>query len=92
MMAIPTAVVINRCDIGDNQLRDFCREQAIPILTEIPEDMAIASAYSEGVIASSQMPQYHDLFEGLLAQLLGHAGIHARRQLVSDKATKGATP
>lgn len=68
---IPVAAVINRCDLGDDQLREFCREQVVPILAEIPEDQALARAYSEGVIASKQMPQYLALFDDLLSKLVG---------------------
>jgi MinD superfamily P-loop ATPase len=68
-MAIPAAMVINRCDLGSSALRELCHEQAIPVFAEIPEDLALARAYAEGRIASQHLPKHRALFEGLLTKL-----------------------
>jgi len=33
---IPAGVVVNRCDLGNDELLIFCRQQNLPILAEIP--------------------------------------------------------
>ena len=46
---IPSGVVINRSDIGDEKVSLFCKENNIPILMEIPFDRQVASLYSKGI-------------------------------------------
>jgi len=47
-LTIPFGVVINRSDIGDDKVEDFCRKNNIPVLLRLPFDRKIARAYSEG--------------------------------------------
>lgn len=68
-LALPVAAVINRCDWGNGALRQLCREQAVPILAELPEDSAIGRVQSEGALASEKLPQYEALFARLLSAL-----------------------
>jgi MinD superfamily P-loop ATPase len=64
---IPVGVVINKADIGDREVWDYCNSQSIPILTEIPMDRQIAESYSKGIPIvvenSSYIPQFLTLFE-----------------------------
>ena len=46
---IPFGVVINRSDIGDSKVKDYCREMDIPVLMNIPFIREIAVCYSAGV-------------------------------------------
>ena len=69
-MHIRPAVVINRADMGGEPLADFCRDRGIPILAEIPEDRALAQHYARGRLASTVMPNYLSIFEGILDQLV----------------------
>ena len=71
VLSIPFGVVINRSGIGDNKVREFCTEQKIPILAQIPNDRCIAEAYSRGEIIIEVLPDYAGLFRGLLAQIEG---------------------
>jgi MinD superfamily P-loop ATPase len=61
----PFGVVVNRMGIGDGRVHDFCREQTIPVLLEIPEDRRIAEAYSRGELIVDALPEYRGLFRGL---------------------------
>ena len=70
-LSISFGVVINRSGIGDNRVKDFCIEQNIPILAEIPNDRRIAEAYSQGETMIRALPDYAGLFRGLLAQVNG---------------------
>ena len=45
---IPCAVVINRSNVGDDKVDNFCKKAKIPILLRIPLDKEIARAYSKG--------------------------------------------
>ena len=66
-LEIPMGVVINRSDGKDRLIRDFCREEKVPVLMTIPLDRRIARAYSEGQTIVASQPSYKkkfvDLFE-----------------------------
>jgi MinD superfamily P-loop ATPase len=72
-LSIPFGVVINRSGIGDTSVKEFCIEQDIAILAQIPNDRRIAEAYSRGETMIQALPDYTGLFRGLLAQIEGIA-------------------
>jgi MinD superfamily P-loop ATPase len=66
---IPTGVVINRSDIGNQDVRNYCEAQALPILAEIADDRRVAEAYASGRIAVQAIPSYRSVFESLLTRM-----------------------
>ena len=68
-LGIPAGVVINRSDIGDLAVKEFCEGRGIPILMEIPEDRQIAEAYSRGVMIIDVIPEYKEKFQELFAAI-----------------------
>lgn len=69
-MGLPFGVVINRVGIGDDRVHEYCREQDIPILLEIPDDRRIAEAYSTGKLIVEALPEYREVFRGLAEKIL----------------------
>jgi MinD superfamily P-loop ATPase len=69
ILKIPFAVVINRCDIGDDKVREYCEKENIPILMEIPNDRKIAEAYSTGKTIVEVYPKYRKLFQDLYEEI-----------------------
>jgi len=61
-MKIPLGVVINRAGIGDLKVYDYCKNQRIPILLEIPYNRKIAELYSRGIPFSVKMPSWKKKF------------------------------
>jgi len=59
----PFAVAINRFDIGDEEVRRYCRQEGIDIVLEIPDDRRIAEAYSRGEMMINAVTGYNTLFE-----------------------------
>ncbi len=59
-MNIPFGVVINRSDIGDSAVEEYCGREMIHILARIPHDRNIITAYSEGDLMLSHRPEYRD--------------------------------
>ena len=59
---LPCGLVINRSDMGDDQVRVFAREESIPILMEIPFDRRMAEAYSRGEMIVEAMPEWRERF------------------------------
>ena len=65
MMDIPLGLVINRSDLGDDNVRQYADQMELPILMEIPFDRKIAEAYSQGEMIVDVMPEWNDSFHGL---------------------------
>jgi MinD superfamily P-loop ATPase len=64
-LGLPCGVVINRCDVGDDEVRQYCGRKNIPLLIEIPDDRRIAEAYSRGHAAVHAVPELASMFTGL---------------------------
>jgi len=70
-LGIPTGVVINKADIGDRKVWDYCRSKEIPVLMEIPMDREIAESYSKGIPIVSQNPSFIQKFQNLFERIKG---------------------
>jgi MinD superfamily P-loop ATPase len=70
-MAVPFGVVVNRAGIGDNKVYDYCREENIRVLLEIPYQRRIAELYSRGVPFSLEMPEWEEKFQALYSEIRG---------------------
>jgi MinD superfamily P-loop ATPase len=68
-LKLAMAVVLNRCDIGDDHVRGYCTRQRISILAEIADDRAVAEAYSRGQLACDVVPSFARHIHSLLDQL-----------------------
>ncbi len=64
-------VVINRSDIGDGKVEDYCGNENIPILMKIPFSREIAVSYSEGVSIVEKDASYRDKFVNLYLNICG---------------------
>ncbi len=61
-MGINFGVVENRAMERVNIIKDYCREEGIPLLSEIPLDRDIAEVYSHGRLVVREIPSYRDRF------------------------------
>jgi MinD superfamily P-loop ATPase len=81
-LGIRHGVVINRADIGDQRVREFCVGERIPVLLEIPDDRRVAEAYSRGDIAVRVLPAWRttlmDLWNSIEADVRRHKGVSPR--------------
>ncbi len=64
-MEIKYGVIINQSDIGDNKVKEYCVENSIDVLMEIPFSREIAEAYSRGECLVSTFPEYKSKFKEL---------------------------
>jgi len=69
ILDIPLGVVVNFAGIGDRGVYDFCEDQGIPIMMEIPFDRRIAELYSRGVPFVEAMPEWKQRFRDLVGQI-----------------------
>jgi MinD superfamily P-loop ATPase len=68
-IALPFGAVINRSGIGDRNVYDYCREENIRILLEIPYRRRIAELYSRGIAFSLEMPEWKEKFRMLYSEI-----------------------
>jgi len=59
---IPFGVVINRSDIGDDKVDQYCQDKKILILLRIPFDKEIALLYSRGIPLVQKKAEYKEKF------------------------------
>jgi len=70
-LGVTLGVVVNFAGIGDRGVYEFCEEQGIPVLMEIPFDRRIAELYSRGVPFTEEMTEWRERFQRLLESMEG---------------------
>lgn len=68
-LKISFGVVINRADIGDGKVEEYCQKENISILMKIPFSKDIAISYSEGIPTVEALPEYRTYFRELLTKI-----------------------
>ena len=69
ILKIPSGLIINRSDMGDDRVKAYADEMHLPILMEIPFDRGIAEAYAKGQMLVDVMPQWQDVFRQMYLQI-----------------------
>ncbi|MBN2621440.1 ATP-binding protein [candidate division WOR-3 bacterium] len=62
---IACGVIINRANLGDSSVTEYCDREHIPILMSIPFDRDIAVAYSRGISIIAQQREFRRQFQRL---------------------------
>jgi MinD superfamily P-loop ATPase len=87
-LGLPFGVVVNRADVGDHCVVDYCNTARIRLLAEIPDDRRVAEAYSHGELAAAVIPGVRNVFEELAgsidAAVLAESGTASGDQLHAD--------
>jgi MinD superfamily P-loop ATPase len=68
-LEISMGVVINRAGIGDKKVYDYCKQENIPLLLEIPFSKQIAKLYSRGTPFVEEMAEWKEKFLKLLNRI-----------------------
>jgi len=76
---IPAGVVINRCDLGDSGVEDYCRKNDLPVLQKIPFDLDMAKLYARGEPAALHLPAWRNSFIELFDQIIMARKVAAQR-------------
>lgn len=74
-LKLPFSAIINRCDMGDNGVVQYCRREGIDIAMEIPNQRRIAEAYSRGRMMVDVLPEYAGQFHGLYHRISRRAAV-----------------
>ncbi|NLC12017.1 MAG: P-loop NTPase [Firmicutes bacterium] len=78
-MDIPAGVLINRSDIGDSQVEDYCQREGLPTLLKLPWNKELARLYARGEPIVRHSDGWKNSFQGLWAKI---------REIVEDKSIK----
>lgn len=66
---LPMGIVVNRCDMGDDRIVRYAREEGIPILLQIPFDRSVAERYARGELLAETLPQWKENMLSLFAEI-----------------------
>lgn len=61
-LGIPCGLLINRADLGNDDVHRYAKEVKLPILLEIPFDRGIAELYASGKILVAERPEWRETF------------------------------
>ncbi|ACX52215.1 Cobyrinic acid ac-diamide synthase [Ammonifex degensii KC4] len=76
VLKVPAGVIINRADLGDEEVEEYCRQEGIPVLLKIPFDLEIARSFAAGVPFVARLPRWRQAFSDLW-QRLKRKGVRA---------------
>ena len=68
-------VIINRSDLGDNKVKDYCSEKNIRVIGEIPYIDEVARIYSRGELIVKKIPAIRNRFLTIALNILSEAGV-----------------
>lgn len=69
-LGLPMGVLINRSDVGDAGVNEYCKREKIELLMEIPDNREVAEAYSRGEMAVDAVPEWERWFEAIFIRLV----------------------
>ena len=64
-LGLTTSIVINRSDVGDSGVEDYCKDEGLDVILRIPHSRAVAEAYARGEMPILAVPGYADMLETL---------------------------
>jgi MinD superfamily P-loop ATPase len=73
VLKLPCGLVINRSDLGNDEVYRYAEQKNIPILMEIPFDRKIAESYAQGGILAEVLPKWKERFQELWEKIALHA-------------------
>ncbi len=74
VLGIPGGLVINRSDLGNEEVKDYAHSENLPILMEIPFERKFAEAYSKGQPIVKLFPEWKVHFQDLYTKIQHYTG------------------
>ncbi len=69
-MGLKQAVVINRSDLGGQNVEEYCREVDVPVIGKFPFDRKVAESYSRGLIVVEHVPEFRQRCEDIWGKIM----------------------
>ncbi len=66
-------VIVNRAEYLNNDLKNYCKNEKLEIIGEIPDERKIAECYSVGDLAVNKFTEYSDLFKDIAYKIIEYA-------------------
>jgi MinD superfamily P-loop ATPase len=73
-LKIKHGVVINRAGMGNDDVKNYCEKENVPILAQIPFDREVAVQYSRGIPMWRAAERYRETFRRLWESIEAKAG------------------
>ncbi len=70
ILNIKSGIIINRSDIGNNDVENYAKKESLPILMKIPFDRKIAETYSKGGLIAENNIEWRKKFLELYDRIL----------------------
>ncbi len=64
-MHLPFGIIINRCDVGNDDVREYCEAHQWPVLDTFIHDKNVAEAYAQGQLITEIDNDYDQKFQQL---------------------------
>ncbi|MFW6301853.1 MAG: P-loop NTPase [Bacillota bacterium] len=92
-LGLEPVVLINRATYKDNKLREYCQQEDLKIIGEIPDRRELAEIYSAGKLAVTDNQEYRELFTEIAWNIISHLEPVETKELVviSGKGGTGKT-
>jgi len=78
-LGIPAGVLINRSDTGDERVEEYCRQENLPVLMQVPWDLELARLYARGEPISLHSSTWKKRFEELWDRIAAEAASSSRK-------------
>jgi MinD superfamily P-loop ATPase len=86
-------IVVNRAEYQNTALKDYCKEEKLGIIAEIPDKRKIAESYSRGELAVEQFPEIEKIFTKLADRALSLAREERKvREVKKEKIEEVGVP
>jgi MinD superfamily P-loop ATPase len=69
-LRLPVGIVINRADMGDDRVEQYCADESLQILGRLPHDRRVAEAYARGMLAVDALPELDTVYQALAEAIL----------------------
>ena len=70
ILGIPHGLIINRADLGNDDVKAYAKKENMPILMEIPFKKRIAQIYSNGQMIAEELPEFKVKFQSLFQDIV----------------------
>lgn len=92
-LKLEPVVLINRATYKDTKLKEYCQEEDLKIIGEIPDRRELAEIYSNGKLAVEKNQEYKEIFTEITYNIINHLKPVETKELVvvSGKGGTGKT-